>query len=1718
MNNPNPPAKKFSTKTIFMAISIAAIIGIIYFFTSRSAHKKQDRINPAFASYISAHTAGIISRDARIRIHFAGNFADSSKVGSIAEVFEFSPKIKGEAKWIDASTIEFKPEKPMVSGEKYEGVFLLKRILVVPEELEEFPFQFSIIPQSVEVSYPIFESIDPIRQIYQRISGTLLTADTEEDKKTEELLLAVQEGNRFHIKWEHAADKRTHRYIIDSIVRKTTAGELLIKWEGKPLGINVKGEHKVEIPALGDFKVMGVKVVYDGAQYISLYFSDPILTSQDLTGLIHFDKLTHTATTNNIDIKFTIDGNQVKCYPGINLKGSHRLNVMQGIQNVLGFKHKHTQSFDLDFADLLPAVKFLGKGVIMPASNKLILPFEAVGLNAVDVTIIKIYENNIAQFFQVNDMNGSNQLVRVGRPLVKKTIRLDTDKLTDLHKSNHFAIDLDDMIKAEQGAIYQVKITFKKAYSLYSCDNDKQATVKEEGMQVIDEENWDEENLNEESYWDEYEGNYGSAYNWNERDNPCHNSYFTSARWVTRNVMASDLGIIAKKGSGKEYLFAVTNLVTTQTVSGVSIELLDYQQQVITTATTDNEGLVKILTERKPFLAIAKLKDQRAYLKLDEGSSLPISQFDVSGDVVQKGLKGFIYGERGVWRPDDSLYLTFILEDRNKTLPAMHPVSFELFDPNSSLYKRHIQSASLNGFYSFRTCTDVDAPTGIWQAKIKVGGITFQKNIRIETVMPNRLKIELNFDKPYLTKNDKITTTLKSRWLHGAIADGLNAKVEATLTPATTIFKRYPEYDFDDPTKKFESDVRTVFEGRLDENGEANLNMDLAFKNSPAGKLNANFITKVFEPGGSFSIDRFSIPYNPYTAYVGIKIPTGDNARGMLLTDTMQSVQIVCVNPEGALIQGSRSVTAQLYKVNWRWWWDRSTEDLSSYSQNEEYKSLQQQEINLVNGTGRFNFKVNYPEWGRYLLKVTDEDGHSTAKVFYMDWPGWAGRANRDNPIEAAMLTFSMNKTVYRVGETASLNMPTPKAGRALLSIESGSEVLETHWIEAREGQTSYSFKITKSMLPNVYAHITLVQPHAQTINDLPIRMYGMMPVKVEDPTTKLVPVLTMANQIRPDQLNTLTVSEGSGKAMTYTLAIVDEGLLDLTRFKTPDPHTSFYAREALGVKTWDMFDFVMGAFGTQFNRILSIGGDEGINRKSGANKAKRFKPVVKFIGPLNLEAGKSTQHTINIENYVGSVRVMLVAGYEGAYGFAEKAVPVKKPLMVLATLPRVLRSGEIVKLPVNVFAMEDKIKQVKVEVTGNNLVQVLGGSTKTISFTKPGDEVIDFDLKVRSILGIAKVKVMVSAGAEKAFYEVELDVRNPNPYASNYYEGTVEANKTWETKYTPPGMAGTNTAVLEVSGIPPINLENRLRYLIQYPHGCVEQTTSAVFPQLSLNKLLDLNEGWKQEIELNVKAGIQKLRLFQTSEGGMGYWPGEQNADEWATSYAGHFMIEAQNEGYALPVNFLANWKKYQRNKASSWTQSSQWNNDQVQAYRLYTLALAKAPELGAMNRLKESHTLSSAARWRLAATYVICGNKDIAHALINAEKMIATNQYTTNTYYMYTYGSAERDEAMMLETLILLDEKTKALGLLKTISKQLASDMWMSTQTTAYSLMAIAKLTGKFSDNKVLEYDYTINGKTTHFRSTANMSQVPIKVISSNSGSIRVTNTSGQLLFTRL
>ncbi len=1704
MNKANwSPARK---TTVIAAGGLIAVAIIAFFIWKYNQSTEVNAGDTAFANYIEGYTTGVVSRESTIRIRLASqvNTFQQTNQEERRQLFAISPAVKGKTYWVDARTLEFRPDKPLEPSQEYHVRFDLGQVANVSNTLKTFAFNVKVTDPSyhVELDGLTAQTNNALDRV--KLTGRIRLADWEHPERIEKILTASHDGKTMAIKWDHNGETRVSTFTVDSVARSKQPGKLALRWDGSPIGSKKKDKTELEVPQTGAFKVLGIRAVHEPEQYVLVQFSDPILVAQHLDGLIGIAGISNA--------RYTIDGSEVKVYAPDRLEGDYAIAVNEGVENINAQKITAAYAANVNFENRLPSVSIPGKGTILPGSGKLTMPFEAVNLRAVDVTIVKIYENNVPQYFQ-NTYDSKYELRRVARPVVQKTIALDDDKSVNLRRKNRFSLDIDQLLKAEPGAIYRVLIGFRHSYSVYPCsdgDAEEIADAETEQSTYYYPDNIDDDD----EFWARYNSYYPYDYNWDERDNPCHSAYYTTGRWASRDMLASNIGLIAKRGNDNSVTVVATSILTAQPMAGVAIKLLDYQQQVIQTASTNSEGFAEIEASRKPFMLIATKNEERGYLKLDDGSSLPLSRFDVEGDVVQKGIKGFIYGERGVWRPGDSLFVGFIMENQSANLPEGHPVTFELYNPKGQLSKRLVESKHTNGFYTFKTETETTAPTGNWVAKVSVGGAVFQKTLKIETVMPNRLKIDLDFSgQKVLGKGSSVPINLSAKWLFGAEVQHLKARVEAVVSPTKTSFSDYRQHTFDDPARSFATESQVLFDGTLDGQGKATFSSDIAATNGAPGMLRASFTTRVFEPGGNFSIDNVSMPYSPYASYVGLRTPTGNRLSGMLLTDEEHEVDIVDVDATGKKITGNRRVQVEFYKIRWRWWWNQEEEYLGNFTQDKYNQLLKKETITLNNGSGKWKIRVNYPDWGRYLVRVVDlESGHSSGKTLYVDWPGWAQREQHDNPTEASMLSFTADKETYRAGENVTLTIPSSAGGRGLISIENGSRVLQSWWVDTEQGQTTYTFKATEDMAPNVFVNVTLLQPHQQTANDLPIRMYGVIPLLIENPKTILKPQINIAETLRPETKSSITVSESGGKAMTYTIAIVDEGLLDLTRFKTPDPHASFYAREALGVKSWDLFDHVLGAWGGDLERILSIGGDGEIDRNVDPAKANRFQPVVKFLGPFTLPKGRKNTHDFTLPQYIGSVRAMVVAGQDGAYGFAEKAVAVKKPLMLLATLPRVIGPGETFKLPLTVFAMEEHIKQVSLEVTASGGLAVQNGK-QMIAFSQSGEQMAYATVTAGNNTGVGKLRAVAKSGNETVVYEIEIDIRNPNPFITSVDRSEISGSAAWQRNIEPLGPGDRNTALVEVSSLPPINLSKRLNFLIRYPYGCLEQVTSGVFPQLMLNQLVELNAQDKAAIERNIKAGINRLRNYQLSNGGLGYWPGAHEANEWSTNYAGHFLLEAQAKGYALPAGFLDGWLRYQRSMAQGWT-PNQYNwrgGDLVQAYRLYLLALAKAPEIGAMNRLKEFPYLSDEAAWRLAAAYQLAGQGIVANQLVNGR----STDVKAYEHAGHTFGSALRDRSMILETLDLMGRRQEAERELLAVAAGLDNDRWYSTQTTAFALLAIGKFGGNAQGKTI--FDYTLNGESKNITAGTYLHRIDIDM-NSPKNQLRIQNRGTNKLYVRV
>ena len=1635
------------------------LVGLIALaiLASACSSNQADTMDPAFAKYIKAFTGGVVPDETALRIELAAPVPMERQGDGL---FSFKPSLPGSSRWLSPTVVEFVPDAPLKEETVYEGTFKVSKVVDVTEkECQSFRFKFRTAPKTAVLS------LDGITiQSDARLQGSLtLSAPAA----PEDIQISVNPDTPVTLTGEGTS----WRFETAGITRGGM--DIPVTVQVKVNGFRDASPVKAVIPASGVFKVIDTRITRTGNPCVEVRFSEPLASNAGREGFFQLsDVVRQTVDIRDNCARIYFEG------AGDDLS----LHIFRGVRSASGTALGEDFYAGFPAEDPVPAVTIPFEGNIIPDEDALVLPFRAVNLSAVDLKVIKVYENNVLLFLQENDLDESSSLRRSGRLVYSRQIPLNIDGDRDLHQWNDFSVDLSGLFKREPGAIYRIKLSFRQEYSLYGGKPAPQMIPVTDGdLSPEEEEEWDTQY----AYW--WDSDYDwNLYDWEDQDNPDKPTfYMDSDRFPTVNLLYSNLGIVANYAGGKTVWVSVTDINDTDPLSGVELEAYDFQLQRIGSAKTDGKGLAEIAVTRKPFVILARKGQMTGYLRMKDGYEKSLSRFDVSGQTVAKGLKAFVYGERGVWRPGDTLHVTMILADKARQLPEGHPAALELYTPQGQFYTR-MTATGQDGFYAFPVATSADDPTGLWNAYIKVGGSSFHKGLRIETIRPNRLKVDLDIPGGILTGGSRTAGKLTSSWLTGVPANGLKAHATMTLSKGPSTFKGFDGYIFRNPAASFETSEHELFKTVLSPEGTAEPAFNLPAAKDAPGLLSAFIVTSVEEGGGDESFTTQTLTYSPFPAYVGVKLPGND-----LETGKSHTVQVAVVDAAGNRLSG-RQLEYRVFKLQWSWWWEDSPYEIQNYVNGQEAKPVASG--TLVSGSKdvTFTLRAEDADWGRYLVVVRDiAGGHLSGRTVIIDEPGYAGRAGRENPDAATMLTFSTDKDSYLAGEKATVYIPSAAGGRALVSLENAAGVISRQWVSTdKEKDATCSFTVTPEMAPNFYVHITLVQPYAVTSGSQPLRLYGVKRVMVENPDSHLEPVVNAPETVEPEKAFKVQVSEKSGKPMTYTLAVVDEGLLDLTAFKTPSPWEAMYRTEALGVKTWDLFDQIIGYHGGIISPMLSIGGDEENIR--AARKDNRFNPVVQFLGPFTLKKGTAT-HEVKLPMYIGSLRVMVVAGHDGAYGSADRTVTVKSPLMVLSSLPAQVCTGEQVVLPVNVFALSDDIKNAKVTVKATGALEVDGAASASASFAKAGDQMVRFALKAVGE-GPAQVTVQASGASHKASETIDIQIVNPNPETVTIREETLAGGKT-------VAFDAGDHSTLELAGFPAVDASGLYRTMKNYPYNCTEQISARGLTLLHL--LPQLSDADAAEAKELLPGIIHQIYARQRSDGGFSYWSGGTVSDSWVSSMAGQFLSEAAAAGIEVQSDVLANWKRFQTNLSQAYRKAGNAAFSELdESYRLYTLAVAGDPASGAMNRLKESGDLNGRAAWMLAAAYAVAGKAKTAGELIDTIEKVTDDDRTGD----FTYGSSLRDKSVILQALVLADRLGEALPTAQELAGTINKG-WYSTQDAAFAAMAMDRLAAKVG---VQAISATVDGK--------NVTTAKSVYVQPVSGQFEVTNTSDAQLYATL
>ena len=1604
-------------------------------------------INEALLPLLDSYTSGVVAAGEPIVVRFKSPETMKVKFGEPipAKAFQFTPALKGKAFWVDENTVGFQYDN-IDKDKNYICKFKVSDFVDCGSE-QSLEFGFGVRRQNFSLV-----AQQPICLSNETMNYNLRIAFAVPVDQDEAVNLFDEGFRKSHPVEMTYVGNNVYDFEIQNFERKNENYDVHIVLDGKAVDAKVKMERDLTVYAKDIFIPLNFDVD-QSSDHATLFFSQPLKESQNLTGFI--------TKHNNLGYKADIKGNKIDFYfDKSNLYRYQldelKLGVTSGIRSDNGMVLQEDYEYALDLNEVLPKVRWTDEGVIIPNVQETTVYFDAICLNGVTLRITRIFDDNILSFLQDNELTETYGIRKAGR--LEKKVRLAIDNPYP-NQWKTFPIVLSDYIKVEPGAMYQLSLNFGPADYTFASDEMRTATV-------------DNNDEKEASYWD------GEAYDYKEYrydgewGDP-NGYYYYNYVEKQKNIVVSDLAVTAKMGRNDLVDVFVYRISDAQPASGAQVVAYNYQKQELNKGTADGKGHVQLQCANRPaFVVATDKKGSKSVIKLNDGNALSYSRFDVSGETVEKGVTAFAYSNRGVWRPGDDLQLNLMLNDLESSVPDDYPIVLEVIDANGRLYAKQVNTKPVNDIYCFTVPTNVSDETGLWTARFKVGTNTITKNLRVETVKPNRL--EIKFDLPEvvsLSRNERVN--LNAKWLNGMKANGMKAEVDVQLRGGQTSFKEFPSYSFVNEMQSFEPQEISLFSGQLNSEGNTDVGFSPLKDVYAAQMMNGTFIVKVFEQGGDFSIASFTSKLSPYERYVGVDLPPTSSKYGSYYdTNKDWKFNIAMVNENGTACKSSVVLDYALYKLDYYWWWSSEDEYTLQRYASGTYKAPYQNGSLTCNGTTSVTFNIPNNKWGSYLFVVNDKQGkHTFAKVINFD----LGYGHSSSATGApAQLSLKTTAESYEVGEKMVVTFPANDKAKALVTVEANDRVLQSMLVENLGEEGKVEITTTEEMIPNVYVYVALIQPHDAN-NDLPIRLYGVVPVKVENKKLELQPNITIPETANTKKKIDVKVSEAAGQAMTYTLAVVDEGILGLTNFKTPNPYGYFNSKQALSVRTWDNYANIVDAFSGELGSVYAIGGDGILNQEITLDK--RFKAYAVTLGPFELKAGDANTHSFEVPQCSGALRFMVVSKGKGkAFGSSEKRMTVVDPINLYASAPRVVAPGDELNLKVQVQAPTMKNKTLEVKFQNQNLNPV-GALPTSVKIDGNGEGLVAVRTTIPKTLGNAELKVLVTGDGYTAESSTLMPIRMPYAERRSTILKDIEAGQTVSVPFNLEGMEGTQKGDVTVSSLLPIDLFGRIDYLLDYPHGCLEQTTSKAFPQLYLNYFIQLDDQAKQEMKTNVETAIANLKSYQKSDNSMTNWPGGRYTDPWTEIYALHFLVEANKQGYNVPQYFLDGLLSYQADRAKQWKNNIDYKwGETIQAYRLFVLALAGKAEMGAMNRFKELEMHYDLTKALAAAAFAQTGKTSIAQNLMPN----VTDGQAMSDYYT-SFGSEIRDLSFLTYAQMLCDvDKQTVQNNVNNVCRMMSSHRWVDTHSTAFALFVLGKYAEKMNvSNTGLSATVKVNGE---------------------------------------
>lgn len=1534
------------------------------------------------------------------------------------EFIDFNPKIPGQFKWIDASTLIFSPDVPLEPIQSYTAN-ITKKVLfntTFSPDFDEVKFH---TPEFDVVSVDFFWTRIPNQTYKLSVQANInfnYAVNPDQLKQYIKVFVEGEEISNYEIVSQ--SSNQTIAMNFGEIQQLDKDQEFEIKVEKGLMSIVGKKplsesrSFAKDLPPITKLQITGVASEYNG-EITSIIVGT--------TQMVDETKLRdYVALNPKSDMQFFVTENSFRIESNLDNMETVELKIEKGLPGLYGGELEFEYEQVVSLVSLNPSINFSDKRgkYLMLGGNKN-LQTNIVNVDQVEIEVSQIFKNNLVHFldrysYTYDDFEGYYNPFfygeSFGRTLYTEKVELNSSR-NWLQKVN---LNLDKAIQSDLKGIYTVTVR--------SAED----------------------------------------------------------RWIqdSKMIAISDLAIIAKRSDNQLVVF-VNSIKSAEPVSNVNVSVVSYNNQIRLEGTTNESGIITFnntseqLKDFAPQLITAELDDDFNYIDLRE-TYVETSRFDVGGKTeYADNYQAFIYGDRNLYRPQDKVNISAIIRNNSINVVKDLPVIIKVFSPTGKIFNEFKKDLNTEGSFELSFNLPDYALTGQYRAELSIGNnqLIGVYSFSVEDFVPDKIRLTLKSDKKNYSPGEQVQIDADAEFLFGAEAGGLRYEADIQLRHQPFISKTFPDYDFSRSTTENTVVQNGFVDGNLDETGHADIKYIIPDGITSGGILKGYAFVSVFDLTGRpvNRVTDFSIFPKEY--FVGVKSP------GYYFgTNEKLNFKSAVVNNDDKAISNFTG-TAQLVRYEWKTVLKKDYSD-SYYYTSEEVEILEwQKDISYSNGKADIQFVLSHS--GKYQLRLTKKGKENDGFVFKEFYAyGWGSSTASSFEVDKeGRIEIVFDKENYEPGENSKILFMTPFAGKMLITFERNG-VYEHQYVDVNDRSYELNLKAKDSFMPNVYVTATLFRPH-QAENKSPFLVaHGFASMKVEKKSNKL-PVSIAANEkIKPNTKQTITIKTESQKNVFVTLAAVDEGILQIKNYQTPDPYAYMYAKRPLKVDSYDLYKLLLPEI---VSTSSSTGGDmlaAELQKRANPITTKRFKLLSFWSGIKRTGSDGIVKVELDIPQFNGEVRLMAVAYTESKFGSAEKSIKVADDLIIEPEIPRVLSIGDSLIMPVTVINTTEKDGSVKLSVEVDGPIKLTSKSNVDLQVKPNSTAKGSFVITSKTEVGKAKIKISTS-GLANVSEKIEIGVRPISPYVTETGSGTIKGDTQTKIKIPTNFLDGTQSSVLTISKFPAIKFAKQLKNLVGFPYGCLEQSVSKLFPQIYFDELAKViaPELYRTNNPVYfVKEGIRKIEAMQLYDGSFAYWQGGNYTNEWSHVYAVHFLLESKKAGYQVNQDVLNKAISYIQNKAKErnvvdYTSYSGTRRtvkkiaDKAVIYSLYVLALSGKADISTMNYYKARlHLLTEDTKYLLAGAYALDGKWTSYKQMLPEIFKPEYSERQTGVWF----DSEVRANAIMLNVLLEVDPTNEQV---QSMVRHLSSltDKMYSTQDQAWSFLALGKAANLNADADV-------------------------------------------------